>query len=1478
MWFIKNKEDIEILFNSTDVQLDEFGIYEMKVKGVVNPVFLYCYPTYNEAYKDIKLDGVTNIFIGKKNNNSIIYQNEYTDDTEVIISVVNGFYYVEQTKDTKSRIYLNNRIVKTKTPITVGDTLFINNLKIIWMNTFFRIYSTSDLVMISKGLTIATNPLEENSKHLNYTHEENDKPLYKDDDIFFHKPRLINNIEPQTISIEKQENIELKDDIPLAFQLGAEGVLFIYAIANFVNAIAKFSSKQMNIFGLILSILVSIIIFIAGLLGPKYAKKYNEESKKKKEEQKTLIYNDYLNRKQAEVSAILNEQRNTLYLKNPSSADAYNIIIGSKERLWERDKVDDDFLTLRVGLGNIDSSLKVDTQKDTFTTNNYTDKINQIINSSKTLLNVPITLSLVKDPISSIVYSTYYKDDYVNGIILQLLSAQSPKDLKIILLTTEKNEYKWDYFKLVPHVCSNDKTIRYFATNEEEANNVLKEIENIYLERKEKVSTYSEEDKSRDNIYQDFDTYYLIITDDYKKYSNINILTKIINSKQNLGFSFLTISDSLRNAPIESTRYACISNGNNVLMQKDDNKNTQINFTPEIFQNLDMFRVSRELANVPILTNSDMYTLPSVVSFLEMYNVGNIEQLNVMNRWKSNNPVVSLACPIGVHPSGEQFKLDLHEKAHGPHGLIAGSTGSGKSEFIITYILSMAINYSPEEVQFVIIDYKGGGLAGAFENKENGISIPHLAGTITNLDASEMNRALVSINSELKRRQRKFNEVREQLGESTIDIYKYQKYYREGLLDEPISHLFIVCDEFAELKSQQPEFMEELISISRIGRSLGVHLILATQKPAGVVNDQIWSNAKFKVCLKVQTKSDSNEMLKRPDAALIKETGRFYLQVGYDELFTQGQAAWAGVNYTPTQKAIKEVDDSINFVGNTLDIVKSANIVKDTTNNKSKGDQLTNIVKYLNTIAHKNNVKNNKLWLDSIEPEIYLDDLTKKYHYSPTPFNIEAIMGEYDNPEAQMQNLLKLDITNTGNTLIYGIPGSGKENLLTTMITSVCKYHSVDEVMFYILDFASETLRKFEKLPQVGNVVFIDEKEKINNLIVMLLNEIVRRKDLFQDYMGSYKNYVKMSGKTLPSIVCVIHGYENINENNYLLNDKLYVLFKDGPKFGIHFIMTNAITTGIRSRVLQLFNNKIALKLNNPDDYRYTLNIKTPMIPSNYFGRGISNINDEVYEFQTAYISKPEDISNTIIDLSKELLEKSNKHAPKIPTLPEFFTVDKLINKKFTLSNVPIGITKTKLNISNYDFTKNNINPVLSTDVLGNIHFVYGLIELLKQTAYIIDILKIYNNSQGVYVYNEDFDKVVKQIRMEILNDSKLKKKNVFVIIGLGSLKNNVSAKVKDIFDELLENAKSYKNNTFIIYDDYNSYKSLETEEWFRDNVDTSSGIWLGDNADNQLSIKMPNLTLEDKKVMFNQIGYIVRNNSHTIIKYVVDKEFKNEK
>ena len=335
-------------------------------------------------------------------------------------------------------------------------------------------------------------------------------------------------------------------------------------------------------------------------------------------------------------------------------------------------------------------------------------------------------------------------------------------------------------------------------------------------------------------------------------------------------------------------------------------------------------------------------------------------------------PTKTLQTPVGVNSEGELFNLDLHEKYHGPHGLVAGMTGSGKSEFIITYILSMAVNYHPDEVSFILIDYKGGGLAGAFENADRCIKLPHLAGTITNLDGASIKRSLISIQSELRRRQSIFNDALRITNEGTMDIYKYQQLYRDKVVTEPLPHLFIISDEFAELKTQQPDFMDQLISAARIGRSLGIHLILATQKPSGVVDDQIWSNSKFRVCLKVQERADSQDMIKCPDAAELTQTGRFYLQVGYNELFALGQSAWCGADYIPTDVIEKTVDTSIQVIDNIGRVVMNVMPSQKKKIGKASTKQIVSVVKYLSDLAKEENVYARPLWLEPIPAKEYI--------------------------------------------------------------------------------------------------------------------------------------------------------------------------------------------------------------------------------------------------------------------------------------------------------------------------------------------------------------------------------------------------------------------------------------------------------------------------------------------------------------------------
>ena len=277
-----------------------------------------------------------------------------------------------------------------------------------------------------------------------------------------------------------------------------------------------------------------------------------------------------------------------------------------------------------------------------------------------------------------------------------------------------------------------------------------------------------------------------------------------------------------------------------------------------------------------------------------MYHVQNLAGLQIQERWRKNRTYNSMRVLIGEKAGNADCYLDIHEKYHGPHGLIAGTTGSGKSETLQTYILSLAVNFSPDDIAFFLIDFKGGGMANLFSD------LPHLAGQISNLSGNQVHRAMISIKSENKRRQRIFGEY------GVNNINSYTRLYKNQEASLPIPHLFIIIDEFAELKREEPEFMRELISVAQVGRSLGVHLILATQKPSGTVDDNIWSNSKFRLCLRVQDRQDSNDMLHKPDAAFITQAGRCYLQVGNDEIYQLFQSGYSGAPYEGELGTVKE--------------------------------------------------------------------------------------------------------------------------------------------------------------------------------------------------------------------------------------------------------------------------------------------------------------------------------------------------------------------------------------------------------------------------------------------------------------------------------------------------------------------------------------------------------------------------------------------
>ena len=276
-----------------------------------------------------------------------------------------------------------------------------------------------------------------------------------------------------------------------------------------------------------------------------------------------------------------------------------------------------------------------------------------------------------------------------------------------------------------------------------------------------------------------------------------------------------------------------------------------------------------------------------ILKFSDLHDYSDPEMIR--ENWLVNDVNEGIQALVGTD-GGRPLILDLHEKGNGPHGLVAGTTGSGKTEFLLTMILSLALRYSPESLQFIIIDFKGGGLLNTLQKKN--CVLPHLAGRLTDLEENDRIRVISFLRLECRRREELLHRMSMEAEKGISDVSAYRKCLYEHPDFERISELVILVDEFAQLKNECAEFLHQLISISRIGRSLGIHLILSTQKPGGIVTDQIWANSRFKICMKVMEEQDSLEVLHSREAASLKYPGDMILLC--DDVCRKGRAFYTG--------------------------------------------------------------------------------------------------------------------------------------------------------------------------------------------------------------------------------------------------------------------------------------------------------------------------------------------------------------------------------------------------------------------------------------------------------------------------------------------------------------------------------------------------------------------------------------------------------
>lgn len=1424
-----------------------------------------------QEFKKLVVTQPETFYIGRTPDNNCCYENRYVSGKHARLTYDGSTWTITDTNSTNGT-YVNGLRVQSKR-LEPGDLVYIMGLKLVTGRNFLAFNNPDGMLRINSASAI---PYREQNV---VRQDPQELPAKR---YFYRSASFRREIEPCEIKIDPPPQLQKQDTVPMALMLGPSLTMGLASMSTGVLTVSNTLANGGDISQALPTLVMSVSMLLGTVLWPILTKQREKKERLKNEKQRQDRYLAYLDDVRDEIRRKCKEQSDILNENLPSPETCAGLIAEEKPGLWCRAIGQPDFLRLRLGIGALpmDGEVKYPEKKFSLDDDNLQDAMLSLGTQPQKLEGVPVGISLLENRTVGVFGDTAANESLLRALVLQMIALHGYDELKLMLIADETSAARWDFMRVIPHIWSDDRQMRFLAINANE----IKEL-SAYIEEQ----ILSRTGENRENTVEA--PYYVIVCTDMKLAQRCEALQQLISRKESCGASVLFSAVRQQDLPKETRLMISTEGATAKLFSREDTNGRHLEFTADAVNEAILPSISRDIANIELELSGQRYQLPGMLSFLEMFHVGKIEYLNSLSRWRENNPVKSLQTPIGVDTSGEAFLLDLHEKYHGPHGLVAGMTGSGKSEFIITYILSLAVNYHPDEVAFILIDYKGGGLAGAFEDAERGIRLPHLAGTITNLDGTAVKRSLISIQSELRRRQAIFNEARRIANEGTMDIYKYQQMYREKLVTEPVPHLFIISDEFAELKTQQPEFMEQLISAARIGRSLGVHLILATQKPSGVVDDQIWSNSKFRVCLKVQERADSQDMIKCPDAAEISQTGRFYLQVGFNELFALGQSAWCGADYFPSETVEKPVDNSVQVVD---DLGRSILSVKPAGRRASSGiKQIVGIIKYLSDLAKDEHISQRPLWLPAIPDKLYLEELERRYGVSSVGGTLEPIVGEYDDPFNQKQHVLTIPLSQDGNCLVYGSVGNGKTEFLAVMAYSLLRHHTAKELNLYIMDFGSETLRVFEKAPQVGGVMSGNDTEKVLSLLKMLYQEMEYRRSLFSTCGGSYESYCRSSGRRVPNIVVLLNNFAVFAELFEPQQELFSLLTRDGVKYGIFFVVTASSTNAVRYRTQQNFKTLLTMQLNDPTDYSIVVGKTDGLIPSKYKGRGLV-AKERVCEFQTAECADVPDTQEYLRAFCAELAQKAESFARPVPVLPEVVKLRDVRSALRGTAFVPVGIDKKNMQAVGINLANSVAYPVAAQDIRETVSFVEEFACVCAEAAdtVVVDGERILGSMEKlpVCVIDSDFERFVADLFSEmVLRNNTFKdagldmaaleqfNERVYILVGLAAVRGRLSEDGREKLALLLEKAESIYKLHFVIVDSVSQYGSYNCESWYRRQISGSDGLWMGDGITDQYQIKVNKITSDLYEDMESDFGYLVTRGRPALVKLLSAREEESD-
>lgn len=974
-------------------------------------------------------------------------------------------------------------------------------------------------------------------------------------------------------------------------------------------------------------------------------------------------YLRYLAQSRRKIREVVVSQREALAWRHPDPASLWSL--PGTSRMWEREARDEDFGEVRIALGpqrlawrlNPLSTKPVDDLEPL-----SAHALRRFIHAYGTVADQPVAVFLPSFARILVRVADDRDEERIRALaramIAHLAVFHSPADLRIVVLTAPERRAAWEWVKWLPHSLHPNET-----DGAGEARLVVESMSEL-------DSALGDEFASRPafdpDALPDSDEPCVMLFVDGVAIPPTSRLAA--NGYRNT--TVIDLSSALSEQDDPHALRMRLEDGTLKLITVDQhNKEVAgdlgrpdglgIATATALAMRLAPHRVGAARRSAePMAANFDLTTL---------LGIKDIQTHDVAAGWAARRPGDRLRVPLGVGPNGAPVELDIKESAQsgmGPHGMLIGATGSGKSELLRTLVLALALTHSSEVLNFVLVDFKGGATFLGLDG------LPHTSAVITNLadEAALVGRMREALNGELVRRQ----ELLRKAGNysSALD---YERARANGTPLDPLPTLFLVVDEFSELLSAHRDFMDLFIMIGRLGRSLGVHLLLASQRLDESRIHQLESHLSYRIGLRTFSAMESRGVLGVPDAyQLPSDPGNGFLKSGIGEL-DRFKAAYVSGPHRVARRNVEQAVVAQQIVPFTAKFAARRDPEPQPVPVPEPEPEPQGAVSSLLELTvdrlRGSGPPAHQVWLPPLDEPSSLDELLPPLVVTadqglcavdwPGRGKLTVPIGLIDRPFDQAREPLVVDLSGSdGHIAIAGGPQSGKSTALRTLIAALALTHSPAEVQFYCLDFGGGTLASLRNLPHVGGVTGRLDVERIHRTIGEVSALLTRRERFFTDHdvdsMATYRRKRaagEFADERHGDVFLVVDGWSTIRQDFMDLLPTFAELASRGLNYGIHLMITSSRWSEIPSAVRDLVGTQLELRLGDPVDS--VINMRAaggvPKIP----GRGLT---DKELHFLTA-LPAIDGVDGDVADHVATLVDRvaaawSGPPAPPVRMLP----------------------------------------------------------------------------------------------------------------------------------------------------------------------------------------------------------------------------------